>query len=258
MVNASNLITEDVVLGLQDSLDRHHIYGAISSIEDLRCFMEHHVFSVWDFMSLLKCLQVHVSPSSYPWIPPGNCMAARIINEIVLEEESDEALGHNGFCSHFELYLSAMDEIGANLLPIQKFIQKVEEKGVEAALCLPFIPEPSRAFTCTTFKFINTNSPHQIAAVLALGREQIVPSMFRSILEKSNVSEHDAPIFHYYLRRHISLDGGAHASLSLQLLNQLCYSSPLKVEEAINVAREAVHARLQLWDRVLVAIGCNV
>ena len=71
--------------------------------------MEHHVFAVWDFMSLLKKLQELYAPHGSPWVPNSNGNVVRFINEIVTEEESDKAyddLG-NSYISHFEIYLNA-------------------------------------------------------------------------------------------------------------------------------------------------------
>lgn len=250
-------LTKELISDFEHTLDCHPVYSAISSVGDIRCFMEHHVFSVWDFMSLLKCLQEHISPSRCPWDPPVHRFAARFINELVLEEESDGAGVIGGYCSHFELYLMAMNEVGADVLPVQKFISKVREMGVVEALSLLCVPEPSRIFTNTTFDFINSGKVHQVAAALSFGREQIIPIMFRSLLEESSITERSAPAFHHYLKRHIALDGDAHADLSLQLLNELCDGNSRKVEESICAARKAVEARLLLWDGVLSEIKPN-
>jgi hypothetical protein len=248
-------ITSEVILEFRNRLDSHPVYAAVTSIKDLQCFMEHHVYSVWDFMSLIKYLQSVVAPTEYPWSPRGDGSIRRFINELVLEEESDETNEPGQFSSHFELYQNAMREIGANVRPSRNFVDTVRERGINEALALKNIPSPSRQFTSTTFQFIQDNKPHQVAAALALGREHIIPGMFRSILKRMSVSDSEAPIFHFYLNRHIHLDEDFHAPLSLRLLNALCDGDEIKVREAIEAARQAVSARVMFWDGVLEAIN---
>jgi hypothetical protein len=248
-------ITSEIIGSFKERLENHPIYEAVASIEDLQCFMEHHVYSVWDFMSLIKYLQSIVAPTSYPWVPRGNGSVRRFINELVLEEESDETDIAGEFSSHFELYQKAMAEIGADTSASSSFIEAVSEKGIEAALKSPHIPEPSRAFTSRTFRFIGDNRPHEVAAALALGREHIIPCMFRSILKRTGVTDREAPIFHFYLNRHIHLDEDFHAPLSLRLLNSLCGEDEMKIQEAIEAANAAVEARIKFWDGVLEAIN---
>jgi hypothetical protein len=248
-------ITSEIIVSFKNQLENHPIYEAVSTIDDLRCFMEHHIYSVWDFMSLIKYLQSAVAPTNYPWTPQSEGSVRRFINELVLEEESDETNIAGEYSSHFELYQKAMREIGADISPSNTFIGAVQESGINKALELPCIPSPSRSFTSTTFQFIQNNKPHQVAAALALGREHIIPCMFRSILKKMGVSDEAAPIFHFYLNRHIHLDEDFHAPLSLRLLNDLCAGDESKVQEAVDAARKAVTARIEFWDGVLAAIN---
>ena len=254
-------ISEEIILTFKQKLEQHPIYESISKIEDLICFMEHHVYSVWDFMSLIKYLQSKVAPDEYPWLPGGDTSVRRFINELVLEEESDQALPTGGdtetFSSHFELYCEAMEEIGGNPESILEFINKIKAEGINSALATASIPEASRTFTRTTFGFIESGKPHVVAAALALGREHIIPCMFRSFLQKIGITEQDAPAFHYYLNRHIHLDEDFHAPLSLRLLNELCGGDKIKQTEAVAAAREAVTARLNFWDAVLETIQQN-
>lgn len=247
-------ITSDVILSFKEKLEQHPIYEAVATIDDLRIFMQHHVYSVWDFMSLIKYLQSQVAPTHVPWTPHGDASVRRFINELVLEEESDETNIPGEHSSHFELYHRAMVEIGADISASTSFITTVQQDGIDTALTLPCVPAPSRQFTSTTFKFIQNNKPHQVAAALALGREHIIPGMFRAILQKIGVDERAAPIFHFYLNRHIHLDEDFHAPLSLRLLNGLCLGDDTRIEEAIAAANQAVAARIEFWDGVLTAI----
>jgi hypothetical protein len=247
-------ISSNIITSFKSRLENHSIYEAVATIDDLQCFMEHHIYSVWDFMSLIKYLQSVIAPTLYPWTPQGDGSVRRFINELVLEEESDETAVPDEYSSHFELYQKAMSEIGADVSVSRAFIDVVQEKGIHEALQVSGVPSPSRAFTSTTFQFIQNNKPHQVAAALALGREHIIPCMFRSILKKTGVTEKDAPIFYFYLNRHIHLDEDFHAPLSLRLLNGLCGGDEDKIEEAVGAAKQAVTARIEFWDGVLAAI----
>ena len=246
---------------LKTKLDSHPLYTSVRTIDDLRCFMEHHVYSVWDFMSLLKFLQREVAPDSVPWLPTGNAdvtSAQRFINEIVLGEETDEGLpdakGKPTFVSHFDLYIGAMEEVGADTRPVRAFLKSVQKNGIEKALKRTKIPEPSHRFMTTTFDFIATGKPHIVAAAFALGREQVIPGMFRALLAGMGISKKKAPLFHYYLERHIHLDDEFHGPLSLRLLNQLCGDSTTKQRAAAKAGRQAIEARIALWDGVRAVI----
>lgn len=249
-------LSQPLIKNLQQRLDSHPIYAAIQSVEDLRVFMAHHVYSVWDFMSLIKYLQHEVAPARWPWTPGRDAGIQRFINELVLEEETDQAApGQAGeFSSHFMLYIGAMKEIGANVEAPMQFIQQLERNGLEAALNSGLVPEPSLRFTRTTFAFIQSGKPHTVAAALALGREHVIPAMFRAFLSRMRISEEQAPTFHYYLHRHIHLDEDFHAPLSLRLLHALCGGEADKCQEAEAAAIQAVDARLALWDGVLQAL----
>jgi hypothetical protein len=227
----------------------------VTSLDDLRVFMQHHVYSVWDFMSLIKYLQNKIAPARWPWTPSGDASVQRFINELVLEEETDISLpGQEGFTSHFMLYLAAMREVGADADTPMRFVQMAGEQGIDTALDSGLAPAPSAVFTRTTFDFIASGKPHAVAAALALGREHVIPSMFRAFLSRMAVTEAQAPSFHYYLNRHVHLDEDFHAPLSLRLLASLCGDDDEKWREAEAAAQTAVNARLQFWDGVLAAL----
>ena len=249
------MLNDAFIETLRAKLEAHPIYAAVATLADLRVFMQHHVYSVWDFMSLIKYLQNEIAPARWPWTPQGDASVQRFINELVLEEETDIALpGQEGFTSHFMLYLAAMREIGADADTPARFVQQVAEQGIDAALASGLAPAPSAAFTRTTFDFLASGKPHAVAAALALGREHVIPSMFRAFLSRMAVTEAQAPSFHYYLNRHVHLDEDFHAPLSLRLLAALCGGDAGKWREAEAAAEAAVNARLQFWDGVLQAL----
>src|SRR6266571_1344027 len=105
---------------LRAQLLDHPVYAEVASVADLRRFMEDHVFAVWDFMSLLKRLQQDMTCIKVPWFPAANTKAARLINDIVIGEETD--IGPDGsYISHLALYLRAMQDIGASTRQFEKF-----------------------------------------------------------------------------------------------------------------------------------------
>jgi hypothetical protein len=255
----ANGISRDVIAELRRELDRHPVYRAVDSVAALRRFMEYHVYSVWDFMSLIKSVQAVVAPAASPWTPRGDAASRRFINELVLEEESDEGLpdaqGQRTFSSHFELYCAAMREIGADDRAALTFVERVQQQGLQHALQTDTLPAAAREFTRATFRFIDSGKPHVTAAALALGREHIIPDMFRALLDQMAVSREQAPTFYYYIERHIHLDEGAHAPMSLRLLDQLCGGDQQRIDEAVAAGREAVRARVVFWDAVLAVLS---
>ena len=248
----------DSIAPLQAELDAHPVYSALASVEDLQVFMQHHIYSVWDFMSLIKFLQAHLAPATWPWTPQGNASVRHFINSLVLEEESDianpAAGGEPGYTSHFELYCQTMREVGTTPEMVLKFVNVVVAEGIDAALAAGIAPAPSEAFMRTTFGFINTGKPHVVAAALSLGREHVIPGMFRSFLARMDISEQQAPSFHYYLNRHIHLDEDFHAPLSLKMLDELCAGDAGRIAEAEQAAQAALIARLAFWDGVVAAL----
>ena len=120
-------INATTIAGFQQRLNSHPVYGSVRTLGDLRTFMRHHVYSVWDFMSLIKYLQGIVAPVDWPWLPTDDTDVRRFINELVLEEESDEHPTNGGFASHFQLYQDAMREIGADTGPVLAFTDAVRE-----------------------------------------------------------------------------------------------------------------------------------
>lgn len=237
-----------------EEVESHPVFGAVQTEAQLRTFMEHHVFPVWDFMSLLKFLQAELAPATWPWMPRPHGDLVRLINDIVTGEESDKLpkshRSESTHASHFDLYLMAMREVGADTAPITGFLETVRTQGLDAALEAPMVPEPSRTFMKDTFALLREGKAHKVAASFSFGRENVIPGMFNSLLAKLGIGEDRAPIFHYYLKRHAELDGDEHGPAALRLVATLCGDDPARLAEAIDAAKAALASRARLWDRV--------
>ena len=198
---------ENELTALRAELNAHKLYSALSSIDDIKTFMEQHVFAVWDFMSLLKALQNHLTNTTLPWTPVKNPSTARFINEIVLGEESDvNELGEPK--SHYEMYLDAMLQVGASNTAIEQFVNVIKNGDTVAnAAQKVTLPTETLKFIDFTFKVIATNEPHKIASAFTFGREDVIPDMFFQIINQSKTSDNTYSKLTYYLNRHIELDG---------------------------------------------------
>ncbi|MFA0962896.1 DUF3050 domain-containing protein [Roseivirga sp. BDSF3-8] len=247
---------EQTLKPVKDQLLSHPVYGRLKTLDDMRIFMEEHMYAVWDFMSLLKALQQHITCVDVPWIPSPYASLGRFINEIVLGEESD--LNEEGVpMSHFEMYLEAMEETGADTRGMHLFIKELKNgkavtEALEAASPLPSTTE----FVRHTFEVIDTGKPHLIAASFTYGREELIPEMFLAIIDRAGKEGRSAyPKLTYYLERHIELDGDEHGPLALKMISELCGDDNDKWQEVITTARQAIEVRIRLWDGVMEKLG---
>lgn len=236
---------------LRKELLAHPVYSEVSSLQDLCAFTEEHVFAVWDFMSLLKTLQQHLTCVQVPWCPTKNAETRRFVNEIVVGEESDvDADGKT--VSHFEMYINAMASLGANGTEMQQFTKRIRANvSVNEALNECQIAEKTKDFVRYTFEVIHRGKIHEIASLFTFGREDLIPDMFIEIVKELKA---EAPErmngFLYYLERHIEVDGDDHGPLSLRLMEEVCENDAQKWEEATLVAEHALKMRMQLWNGV--------
>lgn len=237
-----------------DRVQQHPVYAAVVTVEDLRAFMEHHVWAVWDFMNLVKAIQQRYTSTVIPWTPRGDATVRRFINEIVLEEESDEhPLDGEGFCSHFELYVRSMDEVGASTSEVSRFVGRLGDGvGFLDALAASACPAAVAHFLTTTWDAARA-SDEELVAAFAFGRETVIPIMFDRILSEAPALD-DAELLRHYLVRHVQLDGDSHGAMAEHLLVNACADDPGRWSRAEACARRCLEARAQLWDAVGVAV----
>lgn len=252
-VSGMTEVFEQAIAKEREALLSHPVYRALRGPRDVRVFLEHHVWAVWDFMSLLKALQGRLTCVRVPWVPAPQHFAARLVNEIVLAEETDED-GQGGFTSHFELYLRAMIEAGADVGPIQRFVGRISlgvpwrkallEAGQE-------IPPAASEFVAFHLGLADSGSLPALVGAFYLGREGLVPEMFnRLLVELGKEFPSCFGKFSYYLHRHIGLDGDEHSPAAGKLLDLVTLGQEEATSEAIQAARQSLRLRHALYDSV--------
>jgi hypothetical protein len=239
---------------LRLALLNHPVYAEVDSLKKLQEFMQMHVFAVWDFMSLVKLLQSELTCNSLPWIPSLKARISRFTNEVVLGEETD--LGLDGApISHFELYLRAMDEVGADTTQMRVFTAQLGlgahwEEALQDISIVPGV----RDFVTETLNCAMHGTIVEVAAYFFFGREDVIPEMFERLLRLWDNARQQVPHFCYYLRRHIELDGDSHGPWSQEMLTTLAGRRESNWQEATCAAHRAIGSRVQLWDTVLASL----
>lgn len=243
-----DVVVTPQMLDLRSRLERHPVFDAITDMESLRAFMQVHVFAVWDFMSLAKRLQRDLTCVTLPWMPPADPAAARLINDIILAEESDVD-AHGQPASHLDLYLVAMRDVGASTAMFEVFLGSLRAgMALDDAFEAAGVPRFVRRFVGHTLDTCQQGTTVQAMASFFYGRENVIPGMFQGLLDRWGLSSAQAPGFVYYLQRHIELDGDNHGPAASRMISAALGRSPDALEEARRAARDALVARHDLWD----------
>ena len=236
----------------KELLLHHSLYNKVKSIEDLHCFLENHVYAVWDFMSLLKALQSKLTCTTTPWFATTNPQTRYLINEIVVAEESDLTIDGQR-SSHYEMYIEAMKACGASTTGIEHFLSEVNSlKNIFVAIKKSNLHPNIKAFLDFTFRVIEEGKSHEIAAAFTFGREDLIPSMFTAILKnfQANFPDTDLNKLIYYFERHIVLDADDHGPMAMKMITELCGADAQKWSDVEEVSKMALEKRIGLWDAI--------
>ena len=246
-----------VIEELKQLLVSHKLFSGPLNADQVRQFMESHIFSVWGFMSLLKGLQSGITVNDIPWMPNQNTKngLTNFINEIVLCEESDD-IDDIGYISHFEIYLLAMDKMNANASQINLLTERLKSEEYDKK----FIDELSIYDEVKDFiKFdldiaLSGNLP-KIVGSFTLGREKVIPNMFSYIVKCIEYKNSTKNLL-TYLKRHINIDGDRHGPLSIKLLDTICNTDEA-YKLAYNSGITSLQLRLKVWDRIASELGID-
>jgi pyrroloquinoline quinone (PQQ) biosynthesis protein C len=155
--------------------------------------------------------------------------------------------------SHFEMYLDAMQQCGANTKEINAFLENVKTtQNIFVSIKQSDLHPNVKAFLDFTFRIIEEGKEHKIAAAFTFGREDLIPSMFTEILKnfQTNFPETDLSKLIYYFERHIELDADEHGPMAMQMISELCGTNETKWKELEEVSIEALEKRIGLWNAI--------
>jgi len=248
---------EKCVAPLRQRLKHHKLYSAFEDIKDVRTFAEMHVFAIWDFMSLLKALQVELtSVKRLPWIPTSGQKGklARLVTEMVMRYEFDtDESGET--MSHFEMYLQAMDQLGSDTKQITSFLTMLQAcatagvpcpESIDSALLFCSMPKGVPEFLRYTFSLVESKELHKVAASLAFGRQYLIIDKLLATIDKSGPQGFGK--YKYMLSRHKGLYNKNYTPLSFQILVELCGDDEEKWRDVEEIAAQSLQARINLYD----------
>jgi len=227
----------------------HPVYRLLTTVPSVVRFMELQVWCVWDFMFLAKAVQRAVGCYEVPWVPPRDCSLVATINAIVGSEEAD--MGPDGtYQSHFEIYVAAMRQAGADTGPVGRAVELVREGvSTDEALRRAGAPDASRAFVGETLELC-VAAAHVRVAALCIGREELVPQMFTAMLSSGVSEDPRLGAFLWYVRRHVNLDSESHGPLSAKLFRRVVGLGRGQLQEAVEGGLRAVRARRRYLDAI--------
>jgi hypothetical protein len=235
---------------LQTKINHHTLLHNITTQADIQCWMSHHVFAVWDFVCLIKALASRIIPQQTPWLPAKDTDSVYLMQQILLEEESDQSPSGK-HASHFLWYLSAMAECGTNTGSIKTLLHALESgQNNTWALSHCPIPKPAQRFLKHTFSLFDQPT-ETIAAAFVYGREAMTAGLFAALQQQ--IQTHQIPhceLLSGYLSRHITLDSEEHLPKARQMLINLCKQSPNRWRRAKQAAQEALIARWELLNGI--------
>lgn len=243
---------------LQRQISEHPLVQQIDDLKALQCFMEHHVFAVWDFVCLIKALFSKIVCVKSTWVPPHDPNSARLLYEILTAEETDILPGSDNYVSHFTLYRNAMSVCGANSRAIDTFLNAVkDETRLNVALNKAGAPDAAILFVEQTFRIIR-GPIHNLAASFVFGREGMLPGLFTALLFqiKRHKIKHTEP-FIYYLERHVEIDGGDHFPKAAEMLCNLCQDRDKDWEQVSIAAVQSMQARILFFDGIQQCLALN-
>jgi hypothetical protein len=149
-----------------------------------------------------------------------------------------------------------MREVGADTATFELFQRALSNgaavsEAFDHAAVAPFI----REFTRHTLLIAKHGQSLAVMASFFYGREDVIPRMFSNLLEKWQIDADQAPMFVWYLKRHIEVDSDQHGPAAKAILAAATGGDRRRESEVLSGARQSIEARIKLWDGVLTSLS---
>ena len=250
---------QNSIAPFNSKLINHKIYGQISDMRKTKIFMESHVFSVWEYLTMLKALQRELATRDISFLHENVPDLPYLINQIVLNEEiEEESRGeYLSAMGLYQLYINSMDEIGADSNPIKYFVDciKVNKNWNntirDTITRFDNIPIQTYEYLNYNLKMIELSEIHELAGIFFFGREDINSKFI--LLIKSNI-EHEKSLSNLknIIKRHVDDDSkNKNPILGEYINNILCKDDDKKWKKVEISVIEAIKKRIELWDGML-------
>ncbi|MCX6128769.1 MAG: DUF3050 domain-containing protein [Proteobacteria bacterium] len=229
-------------------LENHKLYERIYNEQSLRIFVENHVICVWSYNFLLRQIHQELVSHIHPLNSQLQKEAIRLVSEIILEEEVEEQ-GDGSLLSHLEIYLEAMQDLGADISPIVSFFD-LQEAGAswQSALKHASFSLPLARYARQISR-LGQRSLHEKAAALFYEGEPFIPDSFLVKLGQLGPKLKVARLLDYF-ERHIEGLKRPGFSASGRLVEIFCGEDQNMSLAAEKAAEEAMKNRIELWNHL--------
>ncbi len=233
-------------------LENHRLYQVVVSQRSLAYFMERHVICVWIYHALLQSLYQEIIEGMQAINTDDKKECVRLVTEVVLDEVVED-LGDGHFQSHLELYVEAMEDVGANVSTILTFFDMVEKGfSLRRSLELAKFPAECVSYAKRMLPYF-TEPAFKKAAALFYEGEPFIPDTFLSNIEAMLPK---VPVNHLldYFESHIEGLKRPGFSASGRLVEILCMADNRYHQQAERVAEKVMKARIELWNHILMNV----
>ncbi len=229
-------------------LENHKLYERVADEASLRLFIEHHVICVWSYNFLLRDIHQELVTMIHPLNSQSQKEAIRLVSEMILEEEVEEQ-NDGTLVSHLEIYLEAMQDLGANISPIVSFFD-LQDSGQTWQTALKHAHFPTAVSRYARKMSRIAEGPlHERAAALFYEGEPFIPDAFLMRLGLLGNAVKIGRLLDYF-ERHIEGLKRPGFSASGRLVEILCGDDEQMALEAEKAAEEAMKNRVDLWNQI--------